>query len=71
LIGIREEHPGDVAAIRDLNKRAFGQDQEGNIMDALRSNGPALLSLVATLSKKTNRLDITRELGQIRWLSRL
>ena len=49
LIEIREERPGDVAAIRDLNTRAFGQDQEGNIVDALRSNGAALLSLVATL----------------------
>jgi putative acetyltransferase len=48
LIEIREERPGDVAAIRDLNKRTFGQDQEGNIVDALRSNGAALLSLVAT-----------------------
>jgi putative acetyltransferase len=50
LIDIREEGPGDGAAIRDLNKRAFGQDQEGNIVDALRSNGAALLSLVATLN---------------------
>ncbi|MBD0371022.1 MAG: N-acetyltransferase [Pyrinomonadaceae bacterium] len=47
---IREESPGDVAAIRDVNKRAFGQDQEGNIVDALRSNGAALLSFVATLN---------------------
>lgn len=49
LIEVQEERPDDVAAIRDLNKRAFGQDQEGNIVDALRSNGAALLSLVATL----------------------
>lgn len=49
MIEIREERPDDVAAIRDLNRRAFGQDQEGNIVDALRSNGAALLSLVATL----------------------
>jgi putative acetyltransferase len=49
LIEIREERPGDIAAIRDLNRRAFGQDQEGNIVDALRSNGAALLSLLATL----------------------
>lgn len=48
-VEIREEQAGDVAAIRDLNKLAFGQDQEGNIVDALRSNGAALLSLVATL----------------------
>jgi putative acetyltransferase len=49
LIEIREEGPNDVAAIRDLNRRAFGQDQEGNIVDVLRANGAALLSLVATL----------------------
>ena len=50
LIDIAEERPGDVVAIRDLNRRAFGQDQEGNIVDALRSSGAALLSLVATLN---------------------
>ena len=49
LIEVREELPGDVAAIRDVNRRAFAQDLEGNIVDALRSNGAALLSLVATL----------------------
>ena len=49
MIEIREEHPGDLTAVRDVNSLAFGQDQEGNIVDALRSNGAALLSLVATL----------------------
>jgi putative acetyltransferase len=49
-IEIREENPGDVATIRGLNKLAFGQEQEGNIVDALRSNEAALLSLVATLN---------------------
>ena len=49
LVEIREELPGDVAAIRDVNGRAFGQAQEGNIVDALRANGASLLSLVATL----------------------
>jgi hypothetical protein len=52
VIEIREERPGDVSAIHDVNKRAFGQDQEGNIVDALRSNGAALLSLVATLDDR-------------------
>ena len=52
LIEIREERPDDVAAVRDLNKRAFGQDQESNIVDALRANGAALLSLVATLNDR-------------------
>ena len=50
LVEIREERPGDVTAIRNLNKHAFGQHQEGNIVDALRSNGAVLLSLVATLN---------------------
>jgi putative acetyltransferase len=50
LIEIREERPGDAVAIRDLNQRAFEQDQEANLVDALRSNGGALLSLVATVN---------------------
>ena len=49
-IDIREELPADTPAIRDVNSRAFGQDQEAHIVDALRSNGAALLSLVATLN---------------------
>ncbi len=52
LIEIREEHPDDVAAVRDLNRRAFGQDQESNIVDALRGSGAALLSLVATVNDR-------------------
>jgi hypothetical protein len=44
VIDIRDEHPGDSAAIRDLNRRAFGQDQEGTIVDVLRTNG-AVFSL--------------------------
>jgi putative acetyltransferase len=48
LIEIREERSGDVAAVRRLNKLAFAQDQEANIVDALRSNGAVALSLVAT-----------------------
>jgi hypothetical protein len=31
---------------------AFGQDQESNIVDALRANGAALLSLVATVNDR-------------------
>ncbi len=46
---IRAELPEDVAAIREVNRRAFNQDQEANLVDALRANGAALLSLVATL----------------------
>ena len=50
LIEIREERPDDATAIREVNKRAFGQDQEGNIVDALRANGAVSLSLVATVN---------------------
>jgi putative acetyltransferase len=50
VIEILEERPGDIAAIRDLNQRAFEQNQEANIVDALRSSGGALLSLVATVN---------------------
>jgi putative acetyltransferase len=46
---IREERAGDILEIRVLNQQAFGQSQEGHIVDALRSNGAVLLSLVATL----------------------
>jgi putative acetyltransferase len=47
MIDIRDERPGDVAAIREVNRRAFAQDEEGRIVDALRANGAATLSLVA------------------------
>jgi putative acetyltransferase len=47
---IREERLDDIAAVRDVNRRAFGQELEGKIFDALRSNRAALLSLVATLN---------------------
>ena len=46
LIDIREEQPDDVPAIRDVNRRAFQQDQEANLVDRLRSNGAALLPTI-------------------------
>jgi putative acetyltransferase len=52
LIEIREERPDDIAAVREVNKLAFGQDQESNIVDALRTNGAALLLLVATMDDR-------------------
>jgi putative acetyltransferase len=52
LIETRREQASDIPAIRDLNKRAFAQDQEANIIDALRANGAARLSLVATLEDR-------------------
>ena len=48
VIAIREERPDDVAVIRRINQHAFGQDDEANIVEALRANNGVLLSLVAT-----------------------
>jgi putative acetyltransferase len=47
LIKIRDEQPGDGAAIREVNRQAFDRDQESRIVDALRDHGGSLLSLVA------------------------
>ena len=52
MIEIREERPEDVAGIREVNDRAFGQEQEGRIVDALRANGAAVLSLVAIAEER-------------------
>jgi putative acetyltransferase len=47
MITIREEQPGDRAAIRNLTTLAFGGACEAQIIDALRSACPGLVSLVA------------------------
>ena len=41
MIEIREEQPADVAAIHDVNTRAFGQNLEGDIVDARFGFRPA------------------------------
>jgi putative acetyltransferase len=46
-ISIVEERPHDVAAIRRVNEKAFGQPQEADLVDLLRAHGSVLLSLVA------------------------
>jgi putative acetyltransferase len=46
----RPERPEDIPTLRDVNNAAFGREQEANIVEALRSNGAALLSLVAVLN---------------------
>lgn len=47
MIEIRDEQPGDLGAVREVNRQAFHQEQEGRIIDALREHGGALLSMVA------------------------
>lgn len=44
---IRVEEHEDIAAIRNVNEQAFGQLAEADLVDALRRNGKAALSLVA------------------------
>jgi putative acetyltransferase len=47
MIEVREVRQEDIGAVREVNKRAFGQTAEAFIVDALRENCPDLLSLVA------------------------
>jgi putative acetyltransferase len=46
---IREEQSGDVDAVRGVNRAAFEQAQEADLVDALRGAGAAMLSLVAVV----------------------
>jgi putative acetyltransferase len=44
---IRDESPGDHAAVRALNESAFETDAEARLVDALREQASPLVSLVA------------------------
>ena len=44
---VRREQPQDISKIREVNKRAFGREQEALIVDKLRYNCKSMLSLVA------------------------
>jgi len=47
MIVIRHEQPEDIAVIHQIVAQAFGRPAEANLVDALRRNGKAILSLVA------------------------
>jgi len=47
MLIIRQETPEDVAAIRHVNEEAFGQKEEAEIIEKLRSRGVLTISLVA------------------------
>jgi putative acetyltransferase len=51
-ITVRDERPEDLAAIREVNDRAFDQPLEGRIVDALREHGAVELSLVALVDDR-------------------
>jgi putative acetyltransferase len=44
---LREERPGDRDAIRAVNRLAFGRDDEADLVDRLRADGDAIVSMVA------------------------
>jgi putative acetyltransferase len=48
MTAVRKERPEDVPAIRQVNKRAFGQPVEADVVDKLRRTCEGFLSLVAT-----------------------
>ena len=45
---IRDATASDYAAIRQVVRHAFGQDDEANLVEHLRADGDALVELVAT-----------------------
>ena len=47
LLTIRPETPEDRASIHHVNREAFGQDQEAELVDRLRKRGVLTISLVA------------------------
>jgi putative acetyltransferase len=48
---LRDEATGDYAAVADIHRRAFGQEDETRLVDALREGGWAKLSLIAQLDQ--------------------
>ncbi len=46
-INIREEEPKDILAVRAILRAAFPTEAESRLVDALRENGRAVVSLVA------------------------
>src|SRR5215210_518959 len=49
---IRAEKPGDVPAVREVNRLAFGREDETRLVDDLRNGTHARISLVARCENK-------------------
>jgi putative acetyltransferase len=52
LIKIRDERTEDYEAVRKINDKAFGQLEEGNIVDKIRAACDEIISLVAVEGEK-------------------
>lgn len=72
---VRTETPADVHAIHEVNRLAFGQDAEADLVDGLRAGGFVRLSLVAEVEGQSvghilfSRLPIITEIGVVEALS--
>jgi putative acetyltransferase len=72
---IRPETPADLAAIHEVNRLAFGQDAEADLVDGLRAGGFVRLSLVAEEGGEVvghimfSRLPIITETGVVEALA--
>ncbi len=71
MVEIREETDGDRDAIREVNRLAFGAEAEAQLVDRLRSDGDAIVSVVAVQARRIaghamfSRLPIHIEKGQV------
>lgn len=70
-LSVREERSDDLKAIREINRGAFGRDDEARLVDALRAEGAVIVSLVAEEDGRVvghilfSMLPITTEAGTL------
>ena len=51
-VAVRREIPADIQAIADINEKAFGQPAEARLIEAMRRNERASISLVAAADEQ-------------------
>lgn len=72
---IRDEAPADHSAVREVNRLAFGQEEEALLVDALREGGYGRVSLVAEVEGRVvghilfSDLPIAGDQGEVSALS--
>ena len=49
---IRPEEPGDIAAVHEINEKAFGQPTEAHLVDSIRDACPDAVSLIAVRDER-------------------
>ncbi len=48
----RPEEPGDIAAVHEINEKAFGQPTEAHLVDSIRDACPDAVSLIAVRDER-------------------